>query len=77
MSMLSVLMYITGIIIILFVATYGINFWERFCKRKCPYCGKTMHYKGLRYDNDHEENDRYIFHCPHCGAWEEVKVNEV
>jgi hypothetical protein len=36
-----------------------------------------MHYKGLKYDNDHEENDRYIFHCPHCGAWEEVKVNEV
>jgi hypothetical protein len=28
-----------------------------------------MEYKGLKEDND---KSHYLFHCPKCGAWEQV-----
>jgi hypothetical protein len=28
-----------------------------------------MEYKGLK---DDDANGHYLFHCPHCGAWESV-----
>ena len=32
-----------------------------------------MDYKGLRED---ENNGHYLFHCEHCGAWEEIPKEE-
>jgi hypothetical protein len=31
-----------------------------------------MEYKGLKEDN---EGGHYLFHCPHCGAWEQIPKN--
>ena len=36
---------------------------------KCKYCSHTMKYKGLKETKD---DSHYLFHCSHCGAWEEV-----
>ena len=42
-------------------------FWFKF--RSCKYCGHTMEYKGLRGE---EGSGHYLFHCPKCGAWEQL-----
>ncbi len=40
----------------------------------CKYCGHIMEYKGLKEDND---KGHYLFHCPHCGAWQQIPEEEL
>ena len=41
--------------------------------RSCKHCHHNMEYKGLKEDNN---NGHYLFHCPECGAWEQVPREE-
>lgn len=40
-----------------------------FHYRPCKYCGHSMEYKGLKEGGG---SGHYLFHCPKCGAWEEI-----
>ena len=46
--------------------------WMYHC-HKCPHCGKYMEFRGLKED---EDNGNFLFHCPKCGAWEQVPREE-
>lgn len=52
-----------------FVAQYFVWFHWRLCK----YCHHSMEFKGLKEDSD---NGHYLFHCPKCGAWEQIPKEE-
>lgn len=54
----------------LFVFIQYITFF-RF--RSCKHCKHTMEYKGLKED---DADGHYLFHCPECGAWEQVPRSE-
>ena len=43
-----------------------------FYMHSCPHCGNIMKYKGLKKD---DEEGHYLFHCHHCGAWEQIPKN--
>lgn len=51
----------------------GLHFWLWFHCRSCKHCHHTLEHKGLQEDAD---GDYYLFHCPHCGAWEKVPRDE-
>lgn len=40
-----------------------------FHGKQCKHCKHTMEYRGLKPD---ENNGHYLFHCPHCGAWQQI-----
>ena len=42
--------------------------------RPCPHCSHSMEYKG---EKQHTDGDIYLFHCPKCGAWDEVPKAEL
>ena len=52
---------------------YGVHYFTWFHLRSCKHCGHYMEYKGLKEDND---EGHYLFHCPHCGAWEQIPKHE-
>ena len=41
---------------------------------RCKYCNHKMHCKGMTKHND---ENRYMFHCPECGSWEYLSVRDV
>ena len=41
--------------------------------RPCRHCGHHMEYKGLKED---DKEGHYLFHCPYCGAWEQIPKEE-
>lgn len=51
-----------------------IQYLYTFYCHKCKHCGGIMEYKGLKEDMD---NGHFLFHCSHCGAWEEIPKNEI
>ena len=53
--------------------TAAVHFYLWFHCRSCKYCHHTLEHKGLR---DDDKGGHYLFHCPHCGAWEEVPRDE-
>ena len=44
--------------------------------RKCPYCNHRMKYQYKRLDKD-GDIECYVFHCSHCGAFENVTPLEM
>ena len=44
--------------------------------RKCPYCNHRMKYQYKRLDKD-GDIECYVFHCFHCGAFENVTPLEM
>ena len=72
MILIKILMFIAVVICIVFIfalAFIGSQLLIQFNCRKCKFCHHIMDYKGLREDNN---NGHYLFHCPKCGAWEQV-----
>lgn len=37
---------------------------------RCPDCNHIMEYKGLR---DDDEGGHFLFHCPKCRKWQQIK----
>jgi hypothetical protein len=77
--MMTILTYIWYVLLAVFVLiiflslVIGFKLLVWFSYRVCKHCHHTMDYKGLRED---ENNGHYLFHCEHCGAWEEVPKEE-
>lgn len=57
-----------GICILILILPYIFYFHMHQCK----HCGHRMEYKGLKKD---DEEGHYLFHCHHCGAWEQIPKN--
>ena len=51
----------------------GIHYLVWFHRRSCKYCNHTLEFKGLKEDDG---NGHYLFHCPECGAWEQIPKEE-
>jgi phage FluMu protein Com len=47
--------------------------WQYKCHR-CKHCGHFMAFKGLKEEGD---DAHYLFHCPKCGAWEQIQKGEL
>ena len=69
-------MYIIGYILLgfVFVVAIGVlillgRFLFLFNYRPCPHCSHTMRFRG---EKERTSGNIYLFHCPNCGAWEEV-----
>ena len=62
-----------GIVLVGFFLLVTINFLKFFYWHKCKHCHHTMNYKGLKEDDN---NGHYLFHCPKCGAWEQIPREE-
>lgn len=58
---------------ILILVLFG-RFILLFNHRPCPHCSHSMEYKG---EKQRTEGNVYLFHCPKCGAWEEVPRAEL
>ena len=70
LTFIGSIIIISGFVFLLAFTYIGIQFFLFFYWRKCKHCHrKNMEYKGLREDS---ANGHYLFHCPKCGAWEEV-----
>lgn len=59
--------------VILVLVLFG-RFILLFNHHSCPHCSYSMEYKGER---QRAEGNVYLFHCPKCGAWEEVPKVEL
>lgn len=66
---LVAIVIVAVLLLVVFIAKY--LFWFNF--RKCKHCNSTMTYKDTREDDN---NGHYLFHCEHCGSWEEVPREE-
>ena len=61
---------------IIMLAAFGyisLQFLLFFHWRKCKHCNHNMDYRGFKDDDD---NGHYLFHCPECGAWDQVPREE-
>lgn len=63
--------FATPIIIVLLV--WNIRYAWKLKHHKCVYCNRNMKYKGLRGAG---ESLHYLFHCEHCGAWDQIKHSD-
>jgi hypothetical protein len=76
MTFLTIVSYILVGIVVCFIIIgllLCLQFILCFHNRKCKHCNRSMEFKGLR-ENDDEEY--FLFHCNHCGAWEQVTKEE-
>ena len=75
--LLTILFYailaVFGIILLLFLL-FMAHYIPKFHMHKCKHCGKYMKYMGLR---DDENCGHYLFHCEHCGAWQQIPKEEM
>lgn len=64
----SIMLAVIVIALLLFlIVAFKLIVW--FNLKPCKHCKHIMEYKGLKEDKD---NGHYLFHCKHCGAWEQV-----
>ena len=59
-------------IFLFFIVGLKLLVWFQF--RTCKHCGNTLRYLGLKEDGS---ESHYLFHCEHCGAWEQVIKEEL
>ena len=67
--MIHVLIFLI-VIILMVLLLIAFNTYMAYHWHRCVYCGRRMvhtHSRKTASDTVH------IFHCTHCGAWEEVK----
>lgn len=61
------------IAILLGCMIFTTQYFVWFHWKSCKHCGHTMEYKGLGEDDG---NGHYLFHCPKCGARENIPREE-
>ena len=77
--MTTVLNTLGIIFLVIFVAIaiaciiFVVHFYVYFHCRLCKYCHHTLEFKGMK---DDDEGGHALFHCPHCGAWEQVSKQD-
>lgn len=57
------------IIAVIVCLIFLLQYIMYFHYRQCRHCGHTLEYKGLKEDSG---NGHHLFHCPKCGAWEQI-----
>lgn len=50
------------------------HLYKMYNCHECQYCNHYMVYSGTKERGD---GNVLLFHCEHCGAWEEVPVSEI
>jgi len=60
------------LITIVYFLLLAFSYIFHFHMHPCKHCGRSMEYKGLKED---DKDGHYLFHCPHCGAWEQIPKN--
>ena len=71
-TVLTIIGYIiTGVFVCLIMMglIFCFQYVLWFHSRRCKHCNHSMDYKGLKEDKD---EGHFLFHCNHCGAWEQV-----
>lgn len=61
------------VLIAFFAIIIGAHYLSWFHMRTCKHCSHHLEYKGLKEDKG---EGHYLFHCPHCGAWEQIPKEE-
>lgn len=69
MSILLALLGIAFVLLLGAAAIVTVPYVLYFHCHYCKHCGHRMEYRGLKGD---DKNGHHLFHCPKCGAWEEV-----
>ena len=75
-TILTALFFVIGAIIFVFGFAFmyiALIYLSWFKLRRCKHCNHILEYRGLKPD---ENNGHYLFHCTHCGAWEQVPKEE-
>lgn len=76
MTVLNIIGWIVALLFMLVLFACTIFVFQYLCWfhwRPCKHCGHNMEYRGLKEDSD---NGHYLFHCPKCGAWEQIPREE-
>lgn len=76
MMFLVILGAIVAILCFIILAAFFIvtlQYLVFFKWRNCKYCHHHMDFRGLKEVDD---NSHYLFHCPNCGAWEQIPKEE-
>ena len=77
MTIIFNLILIATVLLVAAVFIDIIAGWIKFkYYRKCPYCEHNMTYQYRRVDTD-GDTECYVFHCPCCGAFENVTPIEM
>lgn len=71
-----VVVVVLACVLIFIVANIAMGLLFAFYNRKCSYCGKRTKYQYKR-TNVRGGVEEFVFHCPHCGAFENVKPDEL
>ena len=74
--MIKWILLILAIFVLFVFLNIALSMFLAFHNRKCPYCGKRMKLQYTRRDED-GDIECYVFHCPHCGAFENVPPIEM
>ena len=64
---------VIGIMVLLYLL-FMFHYVRKFMMHKCGHCNHRMEFKGLK---DDDANGHYLFHCEHCGAWEQIPKEEL
>ena len=70
-----ILLILTVFVVFIFI-NIAASILLAYYNRKCPYCGKRMKLQYTRRDKN-GDIECYVFHCPHCGAFENVTPIEM
>lgn len=71
-----VVVVVLACVFLFIVVNIAMGLLLAFYNRKCPYCGKRTKYQYKR-TNESGSVEEFVFHCPHCGAFENVKPSEL
>ena len=69
LTFFGAIVFALALILLMAFIFLSMQFLLFFKWRKCNHCHHTMEYKGMKEDDN---NGHYLFHCPKCGAWEQV-----
>ena len=72
---MSTLLTTLGTLLLILLVCFLLLFLPyifHFHMHPCKHCGHSMKFEGLKED---DEGGHYLFHCIHCGAWEQIPKN--
>lgn len=61
------------LLLLFVVVAISVDIYIALNWHKCPRCGKKMKLSHIHEEYGHHY---YKFHCPYCGAWDEIEAEE-
>ena len=74
LSILGYILVAIVVVVVLVALVISLKLFVWFNYRPCKHCSHNMVYRGLKEDDN---GGHYLFHCEHCGAWENVPKKEL